>query len=183
MLRDADISVILVDQDDNIVGYADKLEAHRRGLLHRAFSVLLYNDQGELLIQKRAATKYHAGGLWANTCCGHPYAGEKKDEAAIRRTKEELGIVIDVEPLTHIYYKKAVDDGMVEHEYVHVFQAHYQDQIIRPDPSEVSAIKWMKPADLRKDIAANPEAYAAWFRHYMEEFYDVLFGHLENDNT
>ena len=115
MPRDEDISVVLVDEDDNVVGYGDKIEVHRKGLLHRAFSVLMFNDQGELLLQKRADSKYHAGGLWANTCCGHPFPGEDVKDAAERRLLEEFGIRSKVDFLTNIYYKKYLDKGMVEH--------------------------------------------------------------------
>ena len=178
MLRDEDISVILVDEDDNVVGYGEKLDVHRKGLLHRAFSVLLFNDKGELLIQQRASSKYHAPELWANTCCGHPFPGENVQDASIRRVQEELGFKTEVEPLTHIYYKKSLDLGMIEHEYVHVFKASYKDQRFCLDPNEVAACEWKTPQDIRQEIEMSPEKYAAWFVHYIENHYEKLFSHL-----
>lgn len=178
MLRDEEISVVLVDENDNIIGYASKLDAHRRGLLHRAFSVLLFNDQGELLIHKRSPGKYHARGLWSNTCSGHPFAGERNDEAAIRRVKEELGIQVDVELLTHVYYKRLLEEGMIEHKYAHIFISYYKGQDIRPDPMEISEIKWIRPSALQEDLAENPNHYAPWFAYYINHYYDLLFNHL-----
>jgi len=180
MRRDEDISVILVDQNDHVIGYGEKLDVHRKGLLHRAFSVLLFNEKGELLIQQRSDTKYHAAGLWANTCCGHPFPGEDVQGAAVRRLKEEMGIVADVEFLTNIYYKKSLDHGMIEHEYVHVFKAEYTGQHISPDPSEVSAFEWKMPADIRAEIPHMPDKYAGWFVHYIEAHYEKLFSHLKD---
>lgn len=174
-MRDEDISVILVDSDDNFIGYGDKLDVHRKGLLHRAFSVLIFNDAGELLIQRRADSKYHAGGLWANTVCGHPLPGEEAENGAKRRLFEELGIRSELTPKTHIYYRKDLDKGMIEHEYVHVFKGAYQNQPIQPDPREISEIKWMKPSQIRDDLHNNSDAYAAWFINYMLNHYDALF--------
>ncbi len=178
MLRDEDISVILVDEDDNVVGYGEKLDVHRKGLLHRAFSVLLFNDKGELLIQQRSSNKYHAPELWANTCCGHPFPGENVQDASIRRVQEELGIKTDVQPLTHIYYKKSLDQGMIEHEYVHIFTAQYKDQRFCLDPNEVAACEWKTPQEIRQELELYPDKYAAWFVHYIENHYEKLFSHL-----
>lgn len=177
MIRDKDISVILVDQEDEFLGYGDKLDVHRKGLLHRAFSVLLFNDKGELLIQKRADDKYHAGGLWANTVCGHPFPGEEAQDGASRRLFEELGIHANLNPLTHIYYRKDLDQGMIEHEYVHVFEAHWDGQSIAADPREVSEIEWLSPVAIRADMHSHPKKYAAWFIHYMDHHFNELFTH------
>ena len=177
MIRDKDISVILVDDEDGFIGYGEKLDVHRKGLLHRAFSVLLYNDQGELLIQKRADDKYHAGGLWANTVCGHPFPGEESQDGAVRRLFEELGLHGTVTPLTHIYYRKDLDHGMIEHEYVHVFEATWDGKAITPDPREVSQVQWLSPLAIREDMKANPNKYAAWFAHYVDCHFDELFAH------
>jgi isopentenyl-diphosphate delta-isomerase len=175
MIRDQDISVILVDENDEFMGYGDKLEVHRKGLLHRAFSVFLYDDQGQMLIQQRALTKYHAGGLWANTCCGHPFPGEEPLEAANRRLFEELGLRSDLKPLTHIYYKKLLDHGMIEHEYVHVFQGRFDGSAMAPDPQEIMDVAFVSPQALRADAQAHPHKYAAWFEHYLTDYYPVLF--------
>lgn len=177
MIRDKDISVILVDEADSFLGYGEKLDVHRKGLLHRAFSVLLYNDQGELLIQKRADDKYHAGGLWANTVCGHPFPGEEAQAGATRRLFEELGLRATVSPLTHIYYRKDLDHGMIEHEYVHVFEALWDGKPINPDPREVSEIQWLSPVAIREDMNTHPQKYAAWFAHYVACHFDELFKH------
>lgn len=175
MVRDEDISVILVDKDDNVIGYGDKLDVHRKGQLHRAFSVLLFNENGELLLQQRASCKYHAPLKWANTCCGHPFPGEEPLDAAVRRTKEELGLSVTLDPLTHIYYKKMLDQGMIEHEYVHVFRGTFQQQSFSPDPQEVANTLWMSPTDIKMDLVRNPDKYAAWFAHYMEDYFEQLF--------
>ena len=179
-MRDEDISVILVDENASIAGYGDKLDVHRKGLLHRAFSVLLFNEKAELLIQQRAAAKYHAPRLWSNTCCGHPFPGEDVQDAAVRRVKEELGFLTDVTPLTHIYYKASLDPGMIEHEYVHVFKAYYAGQRLDLDPREVSACDWKKPSQIAQEIKDFPNKYAAWFVHYMDHHYDQLFSHLKD---
>jgi isopentenyl-diphosphate delta-isomerase len=173
-IRDEEISVILVDENDEIVGYGDKLDVHRKGLLHRAFSVFIYNDQDQLLLQQRALGKYHAGGLWANSCCGHPLPGEPAEKGADRRLFEELGFHCPLKPLTHIYYKKDLDHGMIEHEYVHVFCGRYQGQTISCDPAEVSTVAWMTLEEIAQDVASYPEKYAAWFSHYVEDYLDVL---------
>jgi isopentenyl-diphosphate delta-isomerase len=175
VLRDQDISVILVDQDDAVVGYGDKLDVHRKGLLHRAFSIFVFNDQGELLIQRRAADKYHASGLWANTCCGHPFPGESVETAAARRLCEELGFDCQLDPLMHIYYKTNLDNGMIEHEYVHVFKGHYNEAPVSYDPYEVSEIAWIAVDFLKQDVADNPHKYAQWFAHYVETYFDQIF--------
>lgn len=176
MLRDEEISVILVDENDNLLGFGDKLEVHKKGLLHRAFSIFLFNEEGDLLLQQRAFSKYHAKGLWANTCCGHPLPGEDTKEAAERRLQEEMGFTVPLTSLTHIYYKKGLENGMIEHEYVHVFKGAYKDhQPIKPDPSEVAGYRFEKPNILRHHIQGNPEQYAAWFVHYIDNHFNQLF--------
>jgi isopentenyl-diphosphate delta-isomerase len=183
VLRDQDISVILVDQDDAVVGYGDKLDVHRKGLLHRAFSIFIFNDRGELLIQRRADDKYHASGLWANTCCGHPFPGELVESAAARRLCEELGFDCKLDLLTHIYYKANLDNGMIEHEYVHVFKGDYNGALIRYDPNEVKEIGWIEIEYLRKDVTNNPQKYAPWFAHYVEKCADQIFSPLLQEDV
>lgn len=175
MIRDQDISVILVDESDTVIGYGDKLDVHRKGLLHRAFSVFIYNDQGQLLLQRRADSKYHAAGLWANSCCGHPFPGEKVEDAAGRRLQEELGFTCALTPLTHIYYRKNLDQGMIEHEYVHVFEGSYNAPRIYFEPQEISEIQWISVPDLIQDVAENTDKYAAWFAHYVQDHADQIF--------
>ncbi len=178
MIRDEDISVVLVDQDDNVVGYGDKLDVHRKGLLHRSFSVFIFNEKRELLIQRRSKSKYHASLKWVNTCCGHPFPGENVEDAAMRRTKEELGLSIKVNPLMHIYYKKNLDQGMIEHEYAHIFTSEYDGQPLTPDPREVSEYLWMSPSSIQLDLKRDPDKYAAWFAYYIQNHYEALFAHL-----
>lgn len=176
-MRDRDIAVVLVNEYDEVVGYGDKLEVHRKGLLHRAFSVLIFNQKNELLIQRRSDFKYHAAGLWANTCCGHPFPGEGIETAATRRLFEEIGLRCYIEPLTHIYYKKSLDHGMIEHEYVHVFRGQYDNEPFICDPHEVAEHRWINLQELKQDVQLHPNKYAAWFAHYVQEYFDSLFSY------
>src|SRR5690606_8808547 len=131
--------VILVDENDRAIGTMEKMEAHRKGVLHRAFSVLLFNSKGELLIQKRSAGKYHSAGLWTNTCCSHPRPDETLTEAATRRLQEEMGIQVDVEPLYNLIYKVNLDGGLSEHELDHVLIGHFDGE---PDLNHNEASAW-----------------------------------------
>jgi isopentenyl-diphosphate Delta-isomerase len=162
---DADC-VILVDAADAEIGTAEKLDAHRRGLRHRAISVLIRNSAGALLLQRRSAGKYHSGGLWANACCSHPRPGESTALAARRRLGEEMGIDCALTPLFVTHYRAAVSDGLTENEVVHVFGGIH-DGPIKPDPTEVSEWKWVTLTELEADMRARPELYAVWFRHYF----------------
>lgn len=174
-MADQDISVILVDEQDDCIGYCDKLEAHRKGLLHRAVSVMLFDEDGNLLIQRRALGKYHAAGLWANTCCGHPLPGESPQEAAERRLFEELGLSSPLTFLCHIYYKKDLPNGMIEHEYVWVFKGLYTQEPIRPDPSEVMATRLISLPQLYQEVDQQDDQYAGWFVHYVQNHSPELF--------
>ncbi|WP_418983480.1 isopentenyl-diphosphate Delta-isomerase [Alistipes sp.] len=165
--------VILVDRDDNSVGTASKREAHEKGLLHRAVSVLLFNGRGELLLQRRAAGKYHSGGLWANTCCTHPYPGEASGAAAERRLREELGIAACLHPLGALRYYARLDGGMTEHELDHLFVGR-SDTPPAPDPAEVAACRYLSPAAVREEMALHPERFAVWFRIILERFQTLL---------
>src|SRR3989338_1121038 len=122
-------NVILVDERDNPIGVAEKLEAHRTGKLHRAISVCVFNSNGEMLLQKRAKDKYHSGGLWTNTCCGHPRSGEKTQEAAVRRLKEEMGFECELQEILQFTYKVKLDHGLWEHEVDHTFRGVYDGEI------------------------------------------------------
>lgn len=155
--------VILVDSNDNVLGTMEKMEAHSRGLLHRAFSVLLFNSHGELLLQQRSVKKYHSGGLWTNTCCSHPRPGEKTATAVYRRLKEEMGIITETRALYSFVYTISFDQGLTEHELDHVFVGHYDgDPIINPD--EIKDWKWVNLDSLREDIALYPDQYTYWFK-------------------
>lgn len=154
--------VILVDRNDQPIGWAPKLEAHEKGLLHRAVSVLLFNSRGELLIQRRAAGKYHSGGLWANTCCSHPHRNECTASAAERRLREELGIAARLHYAGSFIYRARLDHGMTEHELDHVFIGR-SDQAPIPDPEEVAEFRYLSLPEIREELAKHPEQYAAWF--------------------
>lgn len=161
--------VILVDRCDNPVGSAPKLEAHEKGLLHRAVSVLLFNGSGELLIQRRAAAKYHSGGLWANSCCTHPAIGEPVLTAAERRLREEVGITARLTPLKTFIYRARLDNGLTEHELDHLFVGQ-SDRLPSPDPSEISDYRYLPLPVIREDMLRHPDRYAVWFRIIVSGF-------------
>jgi isopentenyl-diphosphate delta-isomerase len=158
--------VILVDAKDVQIGTAEKLDAHRRGLKHRAISVLVRNMDGALLLQRRSAGKYHSSGLWANACCSHPLAGEDEAMAARRRIGQEMGVDCALVPLFITHYRANVSDGLIEDEVVHVFGGRY-DGPAKPNAAEVSDWKWITFDELESDLRAHPENYAIWFRHYL----------------
>ena len=155
--------VTLVDRDDNVVGAEEKIRAHRKGKLHRAFSVFVFDEGRRLLIQRRATGKYHSGGLWSNTCCGHPRPGESADGAAERRLTEEMGFVCDLRPAFRTIYEMSVADSMIEHELNQVFIGWFNGSP-SPDTREVEACRWMDLAQLRDSIDASPERYTPWLR-------------------
>ncbi len=158
--------VVLVDADDREVGVASKLDAHRDGQLHRAFSVLVFDSSGELLLQRRAAVKYHSAGLWSNTCCGHPRPGEDLREAAQRRLREELGLDIELQRDFSFIYRAALQGGMHEHEMDHVFVGS-SDGVPVPDPGEVSEWRRVSPRTLLGEMSDNPAAFTVWFHILM----------------
>ena len=166
--------VILVDEADRPVGLMGKLAAHEAGRLHRALSVILRDRQGRLLMQRRAAGKYHSGGVWTNTCCSHPRPGEMPAEAARRRLREEMGIDHPaLAPLFITTYCADVGAGLVEHELVHVFTGVW-DGGVAPDPAEVDEFAWVEPRALRDDMALHPDRYSVWFRAYCTRFWDRI---------
>lgn len=155
--------VILVDKKDNEIGREEKIKAHREGKLHRSFSIFLFNRRGELLIQKRATSKYHSPGLWSNTCCSHPGPGRKLEDEAKRRLKEEMGIVeSDLKEVFSFTYNLKVGD-LIEHEFDHIFWGKYEGNP-KPDPAEVESWKWVNLRELKKDIKEKPGKYTAWFK-------------------
>lgn len=157
--------VILVDENDIEIGLADKLDAHRRAALHRAFSIFIFNDKKELLLQQRAAVKYHAANLWANTCCGHPRSGEILGDAAHRRLREELGFDCELKESFSFIYKVKLDNDLWEHEFLHVFIGIRNDENgeVSPNPEEVRNIRWTDVATVRQELKESPEIFAAWF--------------------
>lgn len=164
---DATERVIRVDEADEPIGEAGKLEAHEQGLLHRAFSVFLFDDRNRLLLQRRALTKYHSGGLWANSCCGHPRLDEPIVEAAVRRTREELGLTADLHEGFRFRYRADLDNGLIENELVHMMFGRRAGPLA-PEPSEVSRLRWMCLDALARDVARTPSVYAPWLRLYVE---------------
>lgn len=158
-----DIQVILVDEHDNPVGTLEKLEAHRQGLRHRAISVYLFNPAGELLLQRRAQAKYHCGGLWSNSCCGHPYPDETALDAAERRLGEEMGVHVHLHKLFEFSYCLELPGGLIENEYGHIFAA-VDDQPPHPDPEEADDFRYITLADLEMEMAAAQDRFTPWFR-------------------
>ena len=165
--------LILVDRQDNAIGTCEKLEAHKKALLHRAFSILLFNKKGEMLLQKRFSGKYHSGGLWTNACCGHPRSGEATKTAATRRMREELGMTCPLDESFTFSYKVPFDNGLTEHEFVHVYRGIYEGDFA-PNPEEVEDLKWMSLTDLKEDIFLNPQNYTAWFHLYCQEKWEEI---------
>ncbi len=159
--------VILVDRADNAVGTAGKMETHRRGWLHRAFSIFVFNTQGQLMLQKRQSSKYHCGGLWSNTCCSHPRAGEKLLQAAYRRLQEEMGIHCKLKELFSFYYRVEFDNGLIENEIDHVLVGHHDGEPVL-NPEEAEDWKWISLEDLREDIRKHPDQYTYWFKKSID---------------
>ena len=155
--------VILVDHTGREIGTQEKLQAHREGKLHSAFSIFVFNTVGELLLQRRAWTKYHSGGLWTNTCCSHPRPGESYYRAARRRLNEEMGFDCELTGLFSFIYHTQLDNSLFEHELDHVFVGHYNGQPV-PNPDEVDDWKWMNINALKQDVREHPENYTYWFK-------------------
>lgn len=165
--------VILVDEQDNPIGLMPKLEAHQKAVLHRAFSVFIFNDKGELMLQQRAKHKYHSPGLWTNTCCSHQREGESNVQAGKRRLQEEMGFTTDLREVTSFIYKAPFDNGLTEHEFDHVLLGYYEDDpVINPD--EVASWKWMPLEEVKSDIDNHPDFYTVWFVIIFTKFYNDL---------
>ncbi|MBU2928498.1 isopentenyl-diphosphate Delta-isomerase [Winogradskyella psychrotolerans] len=165
--------VILVDENDNKIGLMPKMEAHEKALLHRAFSVFIFNDKNELMLQQRALHKYHTPGLWTNTCCSHQRDGESNLQAGERRLQEEMGFVTSLEEKTSFIYKAPFDNGLTEHEYDHIMVGYYNDNP-NINPEEVANWKWMSLESVKADIAEHPQLYTAWFKIIFEKFYEFI---------
>lgn len=160
--------VILVDHHDTPIGRMEKMEAHLKGELHRALSVLIFNSKGEILLQQRAFTKYHTPGLWSNSCCSHPRPGEDSLQAATRRLNEEMGFTTALTNSFDFVYKAHFDNGLTEHEYDHVFFGTF-DGIPAINPEEAHDYKWVNPNHLMEDMRSAPGEFTVWFRIIMEK--------------
>ena len=162
--------VILVNEQDEQIGLMPKIEAHEKAVLHRAFSVFIFNSKNELMLQQRAAHKYHSPLLWTNTCCSHQRDGETNIEAGTRRLSEEMGFTTALKEVTTFIYKAPFDNGLTEHEFDHVMTGFYEmDPVINKE--EVEAWKWMPVEAVKPDIESNPEIYTAWFKIIFKNFY------------
>lgn len=168
--------VILVNEQDQPIGLMGKLEAHEKAILHRAFSVFVLNEQNEIMLQQRAAQKYHSPLLWTNTCCSHQRAGESNIEAGTRRLFEEMGFSTEMKELFHFIYKAPFDNGLTEHELDHVMIGRYNG---KPNINleEVASWKWMSIEDIKSDMKTHPEHYTVWFKIIFDEFYHYLEEH------
>ncbi|WP_313304170.1 isopentenyl-diphosphate Delta-isomerase [Empedobacter sp.] len=165
--------VVLVDQDDQKLGLMEKQQAHVAGLLHRAFSVFVFNSKGELMIQQRAASKYHSPTLWTNTCCSHPRDNETYEQAAHRRLEEEMGFDCELEYKFNFIYKAHLENDLIEHELDHVFIGTFDDEP-KLNPDEVMAYRWVELDNLKKDMEKNPQNYTAWFKIIFEHYVSYI---------
>ena len=165
--------VVLVNEADQQIGLMEKLEAHHKGLLHRAFSVFLFNKKGEMLLQKRANTKYHSPNLWTNAVCSHPRNGESYKNGAMRRLNEELGISTEIEEKFHFIYKADVGQNLWEHELDYVFVGIYEG-IFNLNPNEVSETRYISLVDLQKEILSNPDNFTEWFKIILNKYLEFL---------
>lgn len=162
------IDVVLVDESGSETGVMEKMEAHRKGLLHRAFSVLVFNSRNELLIHRRAADKYHSAGLWTNTCCSHPFPGEEILDAANRRLQEEMGMGgVQLQIAGDFIYRVELDNGLIEHEFDYVLKG-CSDQQPSPDPEEADAVEWVPRDVLLQRMQDHPEKFTFWFREIVK---------------
>jgi isopentenyl-diphosphate delta-isomerase len=168
--------VILVNEQDEPTGTMEKIEAHEKALLHRAFSVFIFNPAGEMLLQQRAISKYHSGGLWTNACCSHPAPGEDTAAAATRRLQEEMGFTTPLTKAFHFTYQAPFSNGLTEHEFDHVFTGIYNGPI-QPNPAEVQDYSFKTMAAIKSSLISHPENYTAWFHIAFPQIEDWLKQH------
>jgi len=157
------MDLILVDENDSPLGTMEKMEVHQKALLHRAFSIFIFNGKGDMLLHQRASNKYHSAGLWTNACCSHPLNGQETIEAAEKRLKEEMGFTVPLKKAFNFTYKAILENGMTEHEYDHVFIGTY-DGDIQPDEDEVKDFCFVNMNEIRSSIQSHPRKYTAWFK-------------------
>lgn len=155
--------LILVNERDEPIGEMEKMEAHHVGALHRAFSVFIFDEKGRMLLQQRAKTKYHSPGLWTNTCCSHPQPGEDTLQSATKRLKEEMGFETKLSPLFTFTYRAEFENGLIEHEFDHVFVGTYSGKV-SPNPDEVMSYRFQTIEEIASELKSHPGNFTAWFR-------------------
>lgn len=160
--------VILVNDQDEEISTMEKMQVHRAGLLHRAFSIFIFNSKKEMLLQQRAFSKYHCGGLWTNACCSHPRKGETVLQAAHRRLQEEFGFDCPLKESFSFIYKADVGGGLIEHEFDHVIKGEFEGPILNPNPQEINSYCWYELDTLQQKVKQSPETFTVWFRIILE---------------
>lgn len=165
---------MIVNTSGRTIGTMDKMAAHKSGMLHRAFSVFVFNSKGQLLLQQRAFDKYHSGGLWTNTCCSHPKLGEFTLDAAHRRLQEEMGMDCELTELFQFSYRHEFENGLIENEYDHVFMG-ISDELPLPNPAEVAGFKYMDTDLLLFELFEQPDQYTAWFKICLEQLLEIYY--------
>jgi len=163
------LEVVLVDQTDHPIGTMEKLEAHQKGLLHRAFSIFVFNEKGEMLLQQRALSKYHSGGLWTNACCSHPTPNETITAAGEKRLQEEMGFSTQLTQLFAFEYRVELDNNLTEHEFDHVLIGQYNGTIL-PNPAEVMNYKWVSMEQVTEQINQDPNQFTSWFQIILNDY-------------
>lgn len=165
--------LILVNELDEMVGTMEKMEAHQKAMLHRAFSIFIFNSKGELLLQQRAEQKYHCGGLWTNTCCSHPRPEEETSAAALRRLQEEMGFTTSLKKVFDFVYKAPFSNGLTEYEFDHVFFGEYDGEL-QPNPREVAAVRYLKVDTIQSMMEEEPKLFTPWFHIAFPKMMDWL---------
>lgn len=174
------MDVILVDERDVQTGTMEKLEVHQKALLHRAFSIFIFNGKGEMLLHKRAANKYHSAGLWTNACCSHPSPGEETLVSAQNRLQEEMGISTSLEKAFEFMYKAAFDNGLTEYEFDHVFVGNYDGEVF-PNKDEVSDYCFKSIAEIKDSIQTHPQKYTEWFKIAFPKLEEYLIKKISGE--
>lgn len=173
-----DEHVILVDSNNRELGTMEKMEVHEKGLLHRAFSIFIFNSVGEMLVHRRAEEKYHCGGMWTNAVCSHPRPGESQSQALRRKMQQEMGFSTEVKKAFDFTYKAELSNGLIEHEYDEVFYGIYDGELA-PNPMEVQDFRYVSISELSKSLRDNPEQFTPWFLNLFEpisKYYSSLVG-------
>ncbi len=179
MINSAEERVVLVDAEDRMIGTMNKIEAHEKGILHRAFSVFIFNSDGHWLLQRRASSKYHSPDLWSNTCCSHPREGEEIINSAIRRLKEEMGLYCQLRHQFHFSYRCQLPNGLIENELDHVLLG-YSDTLPTCNEEEVSEFRYFTTQDLEESLKSHPEWFSVWFKlsfHQVKHRFSELRRH------